>query len=86
MGEICNDVGHRPIVFFRFNLDKYKDKDGNNVPSPWGGKRANGVVTLSKKWKPAWEARLEKLREAVEKYLNSSSMKDKDYEIVHLYY
>ncbi len=53
MGEIWNDVGHRPIVFFRFNPDKYKDKDGNNVPSPWGGKRANGVVTLSKKWKSA---------------------------------
>ncbi len=32
MEEIWNDVGHHPIVFVRFNPDKYKDKDGNNVP------------------------------------------------------
>ncbi len=32
MGEIWNDVSHRPIVFVRFNPDKYEDKDGNNVP------------------------------------------------------
>ncbi len=86
MGEIWNDVDHRPIVFVRFNPDKYKDKDGNNVPSPWGEKRANGAATLSKKWKSALEDRLEKLRETVEQYMNSSSMRDKDYELVHLYY
>ncbi len=86
MGEIWNDVGHRPLVFVRFNPDKYKDEDGK-VPSPWGGKRANGAVTFSqKKWKSAWEARLEKLRETVETYMNSSGMKGKDYEMVHLYY
>ncbi len=34
MGEIWNDVGHRPIVFVRFDPDKYKDKDGNSAPSP----------------------------------------------------
>ncbi len=61
MGEIWNDVGHAPLVFVRFNPDKYKDEYGNTVPTPWGGKRANGAVTLSKKWKSAWEARLEKL-------------------------
>ncbi len=49
MGEIWNDVGHAPLVFFRFNPDKYKDEHGNNVPSPRGGKRANGVATSSKK-------------------------------------
>ncbi len=66
MGEIWEDLGHRPLVFVRFNPDRYKDELGRNVPSPWGGKRANGVATLSKKWKAAWEARLEILRETVE--------------------
>ncbi len=79
-------MGHRPIVFSRFNPDKYKDKDGNNVPSPWNGKRANGAATLSKKWKSVWEDRLENLRQTVEQYMNSSSMKGKDYEIIHLDY
>ncbi len=86
MGEIWDDVGHTPLVFILFNPDKYKDEHGNNVPSPWGGKRANGAATLSKKWKAAWEARLEKLRETVEQYIDSSSMEDNDYEMVHLYY
>ncbi len=86
MGEIWNDVGHRPIVFVRFNPDKYKDEHGNNVPSPWGGKRANGAATLSKKWKSAWEARLEKLRETVENYMDSRNMEDKNYEMALRWY
>ncbi len=62
MGEIWNDLRHCPLVFVRFNPNKYKDEHGNNILSPWGEKRTNGVATLSKKWKAAWEARLEKLR------------------------
>ncbi len=62
MGEIWNNLRHGPLVFVRFNPDKYKDEDGNNAPSPWGGKRVNGAVTVSNKRKAAWEARLEALR------------------------
>ncbi len=85
MGEIWKDVGRAPLVFVRFNPDKYKDEHGNNVPSPWGGKCANGVATLSKKLKSAWEARLEALRLTVKKYV-AYFLKDKVYEIVHLCY
>ncbi len=86
MGEFWNNVGHAPLVFVRFNPDKYKDEHGSNVPSPRGGKRVNSVATQSKKWKSAWEARLEKLRETVEKNMDSRNMEGKNYEIVHYYY
>jgi hypothetical protein len=33
--EISQDVGHRPLVFIRFNPDDYKKKDGKNVLSCW---------------------------------------------------
>ncbi len=83
MGEICEDLGHRPLVFVRFNPDRYKDEHGRNVLSPW---RTNifGLFTVCNKWKDAWDARLDKLRQTVD--MNSSSMEDKDYEVVHLYY
>ncbi len=50
MGEIWEDVGYDvPLVFVRFNPNKYKDEHGNSVPSPSGGKHANGAATVSKK-------------------------------------
>ncbi len=85
MGEIWNDLGHAPLVFVRFNPDKYKDEHGNNVASPWGGKRANGVANLSKKWKAEWDVRLEKLGLTVEHYIESSNINDQ-FELVHLCY
>ncbi len=84
MGEIWGDVEHRKIVFVRFNSDKYKGEDGNNVPSPW---RTNkfGVFTVCKKWKAACDARLETLRQTVGHSMKGSSVKDQ-FELVHLYY
>ena len=31
--EISKDLGHRPIVFIRFNPDSYIDKDGKKIKS-----------------------------------------------------
>ena len=47
--ELSQDVGHRPIVFIRFNPDKYV-KYGENVSSCWGINK-NGIcgVKESKK-------------------------------------
>ncbi len=39
MGEIWQDLGHRPLVFVRFNPDKYNDKDRNNTLSLWRTKK-----------------------------------------------
>ncbi len=84
LGEIWGDVYHSQIVFIRFNTDKYKDGDGNNVPSPWG-LNTLGLCTVRPKWKAAREARLDDLRLMVEHYIESSNIKG-EFELVHLYY
>ena len=33
MMQIFQDLGSRPVVFIRFNPDKYTDRDGNKHPS-----------------------------------------------------
>ncbi len=84
MGEIWNDLHHRPLVFVQFNPDKYKGEDGKNVPSPWGV-NGLGVFTVRPKWKAAWEVRFKTLRQEVEHYQKDSSIKEQ-FEVVHLYY
>ncbi len=84
LGEIWGDVYHPKIVFVRFNTDEYKDKDGNNVPSPWMT-NILGVFTVCPKRKAAWDIRLETLRQTVEHRLIEGSTKE-GFEMVHLYY
>ncbi len=84
LGEIWGDMDHRKIVFVRFNTNKYKGEDGNNVPSPWRTNKL-GVFIVCPKWKDAWDARLETSRQTVEQRLKESSTKER-FEVVHLYY
>ena len=34
--ELSQDVGHKPIIFIRFNPDEYTDENGDCVTSCWG--------------------------------------------------
>ena len=45
--EISQDLGHRPIVFIRFNPDKY-EKNGENITSCWGNNK-KGICVVKKK-------------------------------------
>ncbi len=81
LGKIWGDVHHRKIVFVQFNTDKYEGEDGNNVPSPWRTNKL-GAYIIYPKWKAAWEARLETLRQTVEHRLIESSTKE-GFEMVH---
>jgi hypothetical protein len=44
--ELSQDLGHRPIVFIRFNPDDYK-KEGTNITSCWG-KDKRGICVINK--------------------------------------
>lgn len=46
--EISQDVGHRNIVFIRFNPDDYIRADGNKVSSCWE-QNGKGVCKIKKK-------------------------------------
>jgi len=81
--ELSQDVHHRPIVFIRFNPDKYIDSEGNIIKSCW---RLNkqGVMTIMKTKEEEWKQRVDKLKETIQHWIDN--MSDKTIEIVELYY
>ena len=82
--ELSQDLGHRPIVFIRFNPDNYK-KDGTSVTSCWGLDKT-GICVVKKSKKTEWVERLKCLEEQVTYWINPENRTDKTVEIVQLFY
>jgi hypothetical protein len=81
--EISRDVGHRPIVFIRFNPDDYKDESGKNVTSCWGENK-NGILAIKKNKKVEWENRINSLLEEIEYWIENKT--EKMLEVIQLFY
>ena len=81
--EISKDVGHRNIVFIRFNPDKYIDKNGSLVKSCWTLSKT-GILKVPAANKFSWDSRLNSLKLQIEYWLKNPS--SKMVEIVQLYY
>jgi hypothetical protein len=79
---LSQDVGHRPIVFIRFNPDEYLTKDGK-VTSCWS-LNGQGICTVKKSKKKEWEERLESLKTQVEYWLDNKT--EKTVEVIQLFY
>ena len=82
--ELSQDLGHRPIVFIRFNPDDYK-KDGKNITSCWGQNK-NGICVVKKSKQKEWLERLNTLEEQIKYWIYPENMTDKTIEIIQLYY
>jgi len=82
--ELSQDLGHRPIVFIRFNPDDYK-KDGKNITSCWGCNK-NGICVVKKSKQKEWLERLNTLEDQIKYWTDPENMTDKTIEIIHLYY
>jgi hypothetical protein len=82
--ELSQDLGHRPIVFIRFNPDDYK-KDGKNITSCWGCDK-NGICVVKKSKQKEWLERLNTLEEQIKYWTCPENMTDKTIEIIQLYY
>jgi ferredoxin-like protein FixX len=82
--ELSQDLGHRPIVFIRFNPDDYK-KDGKNITSCWGQNK-NGICVVKKSKQKEWLERLNTLEDQIKYWTSPENMTDKTIEIIHLYY
>ena len=82
--ELSQDVGHRPIVFIRFNPDKYV-KYGENVSSCWGINK-NGICGVKESKKKEWSHRLSILEEQIEYWLNPLHTTNKIVETFQLFY
>lgn len=81
--EISRDVGHRPIVFIRFNPDKYIDGSGNKIPSCWV-LDGRGMAIVKKDRRVDWERRLLCLKEVIAYWLCNPP--EKMVETVELFY
>jgi len=68
MMELSGDVGHRPVVFIRFNPDDYVDADGVKHTSCFAINK-QGVMTVKKCKLIEWEQRLSTLRGTVEHWM-----------------
>jgi hypothetical protein len=83
--EISQDVGHRPIVFIRFNPDEYVNENNEIVKSCW--KVNNKEITQIQQNKiKEWNNRLEKLKNIIEYYSKEENKTDKTIEIIQLYF
>ena len=81
--EISQDVGHRPIVFIRFNPDSYIDVSMNKVASCWGLNKS-GIMTIKISKKKEWEERIRSLHEQIQYWIDN--VPDKMVETIQLFY
>jgi hypothetical protein len=81
--EISRDLGHRPIVFIRFNPDNYIDQCGNAIKSCWKINKL-GVMCVMKNKQKEWEERVEILNNKIQYWIDNLS--EKTIEIVELFY
>jgi len=81
--EISQDIGHKPVVFIRFNPDAYVNQEGKKVTSCW---RINGygVLDISKSKCDEWHTRIDMLLQQLEYWINN--IPHKTVEIVELFY
>ena len=82
--ELSQDLGHRPIVFIRFNPDDY-EKNGVKITSCWG-KDKNGICVVKKTKKNEWSQRLDVLAETIRYWIKPKNITDKTVETIQLFY
>ena len=69
--ELSQDLGHRPIVFIRFNPDDYIKQD-TNISSCWGYNQ-NGICVVKKSKQKEWTEKLESLEDQINYWMNNNS-------------
>jgi hypothetical protein len=80
--EISLDVGHKPIIFIRFNPDDYISDD-EKIASCWEINKL-GVCRVPKHKEKEWGERLNTLKTTVEYCIKNKTTKT--IEVVHLFY
>ena len=81
---LSQDVGHRPIVFIRFNPDDYINEDGLKIKSCWKNNKANGLISLDKNKLIEWNERINILLDKIKYYIDNPT--NKTIELMHLFY
>jgi len=82
--QLSQDVGHRPIIFIRFNPDEYANQD-KKITSCWGNNK-NGICVVKKSKQKEWQDRLTTLSNQVRYWLDVNNKTNKTVEVVQLFY
>jgi hypothetical protein len=82
--ELSQDLGHRPIVFIRFNPDDY-EKNKKNITSCWGQDK-KGLCVIKRLKQNEWKQRLNTLENQIIYWINPSNATNKTIEIIQLFY
>jgi hypothetical protein len=82
--EISKDLGHRSIVFIRFNPDDYID-NGKNITSCWNNNKL-GICTVKKSKQNEWSNRLNVLDKTINYWINPNNKTNKMIETIQLFY
>jgi hypothetical protein len=83
--EISKDVGHRPVIFIRFNPDEYINKDGQIIKSCWKVNN-NGIIQVQQNKLKEWNERLEVLKNQIEYWCNEDNNTEKTIETIQLFF
>ncbi len=82
--ELSQDLGHRPIVFIRFNPDDY-NQNGKTITSCWGIDK-KGICVVKKAKTNEWMQRLHTLEEQINYWINPVNKTEKTVETIQLFY
>jgi len=82
--QLSQDVGHRSIVFIRFNPDDYIDINGKKVTSCWRMNNSTGLLHVPVSKTEEWSKRIEILKETINYWVSNPT--EKTVEIIELFY
>jgi hypothetical protein len=82
--QLSQDLGHRPIIFIRFNPDEY-EHHGTTITSCWGLNK-KGMCVVRKSKKEEWEQRLKVLEEHINYWTIPENKTNKTIETIQLFY
>jgi hypothetical protein len=80
--EISKDLGHRPIVFIRFNPDSYTV--GSTKHSSCWRVGKDGILRIMQSKDAEWSERLTILKEQIQYWIDTSS--EKTIEVIQLFF
>jgi hypothetical protein len=84
--QLSQDVGHRPIVFIRFNPDDYINSNNEKIMSCWGITPKTGILKIKNNKNDEWNERLEILNLQILYWCNEENKTEKTIEIIQLFY
>ena len=82
--ELSQDVGHRPIIFIRFNPDDYTNNNVN-ITSCWS-QNNKGICVVKKSKEKEWNERLKSLENQINYWINPDNKTNKTIETIQLFY